>query len=598
MAHPGEPVPVLWRRRHKSGEWLWLEGTAINLIDDPAIGGIVTNYRDVTQRKAAETRLQSQLAQLALLSQITTAIGERQDVPSIFQVAINTVEEQLPVDFACIGLYDADREFRHHHERGPAQPAACCQPRAHAELARQHRQERPFHVRAPGASYTSATSARCRFAFPQRLAGGGLRSMVAAPLLVESKVFGVLVTARDKADAFSSSECEFLRQLSEHVALAAHQANLYGHLQTAYDDLRLTQQAVMQQERLMALGQMASGIAHDINNAISPITLYTESLLETEPSLSPRARGYLETIQRAIDDVAHTVARMREFYRQRESQLTLASGGPERPRAAGGAADASTLERHGATARHCHRGAHGAGARAAHRAGNRERAARSAHQPHLQRRGCHAEGWAADGAHPHCPTKPARVGRTTLADSVLLEVVDSGVGMDEDTRRRCLEPFFTTKGERGTGLGLAMVYGSMQRHGAEIEIDSTPGEGTTFRLCFAIPPETPASALPVRTVQSSPSPLRVLLVDDDPLVLKSLRDTLEVDGHAVTVANGGQAGVDLFLAGASARQPVPGRDHRPRHAVRRRSQGVRHREGRAAGYACGHAHRLGPAHDR
>ena len=68
---------------------------------------------------------------------------------------------------------------------------------------------------------------------------------------------------------------------------------------------------------------MASGIAHDINNAISPVALYTESLLESEPGLSRRARQYLETIQRAIDDVAQTVSRMKEFYRQREPQLTF-----------------------------------------------------------------------------------------------------------------------------------------------------------------------------------------------------------------------------------------------------------------------------------
>src|SRR5689334_19951744 len=79
----------------------------------------------------------------------------------------------------------------------------------------------------------------------------------------------------------------------------------------------------MQQERLRALGQMASGIAHNINNAISPVALYTESLLEREANLSERGRRYLVTIARAIDDVAATVARMREFYRQREPQLLL-----------------------------------------------------------------------------------------------------------------------------------------------------------------------------------------------------------------------------------------------------------------------------------
>src|SRR6202041_3004644 len=161
------------------------------------------------------------------------------------------------------------------------------------------------------------------FPFPQRLSAAGLRSVVFAPLIVESQVFGVLVCARADGQAFSSRECEFLKQLSEHVALASHQARLYGALQQAYDDLRQSQHTVMQQERLRALGQMASGIAHDINNAISPIALYTESLLEREPGLSDRARNYLTTIQRAIEDVAETVARMREFYRQRQPELSL-----------------------------------------------------------------------------------------------------------------------------------------------------------------------------------------------------------------------------------------------------------------------------------
>src|SRR4029453_3152353 len=111
----------------------------------------------------------------------------------------------------------------------------------------------------------------------------------------------------------TSSDCEFLQQLSAHVALAAHQARLYDSLQKAYDDLRQTQQAVLQQERLRALGQMASGIAHDINNAISPVTLYTDLLLEKEADLSPQGRGFLQVIQRAVQDVAATVARMREF---------------------------------------------------------------------------------------------------------------------------------------------------------------------------------------------------------------------------------------------------------------------------------------------
>jgi CheY-like chemotaxis protein len=121
--------------------------------------------------------------------------------------------------------------------------------------------------------------------------------------------------------------------------------------------------------------------------------------------------------------------------------------------------------------------------------------------------------------------------------------------MDEDTRRRCLEPFYTTKGERGTGLGLAMVYGMIQRHSAELDIESAPGQGTTVRLSF--PADTSSLVSAANQSQSAPPVrrLRILLVDDDPMLIKSLQDTLQEDGHVVAATHGGQAGIDAFAAG-------------------------------------------------
>ena len=127
--------------------------------------------------------------------------------------------------------------------------------------------------------------------------------------------------------------------------------------------------------------------------------------------------------------------------------------------------------------------------------------------------------------------------------------------MDEETKRRCLEPFFTTKGTRGTGMGLAMVYGVAQRHGATLELESEPGKGTLVRLGFNVAPSEPA----VTSGSHKPpvSAMKILIVDDDPLLLKSLRDALESDGHEVTVASGGQAGIDAFLASHAAGKPYP-----------------------------------------
>ncbi|HXR93684.1 MAG TPA: response regulator, partial [Steroidobacteraceae bacterium] len=135
-----------------------------------------------------------------------------------------------------------------------------------------------------------------------------------------------------------------------------------------------------------------------------------------------------------------------------------------------------------------------------------------------------------------------------------VEVSDTGIGMDEATRRRCLEPFFTTKGDRGSGLGLAMVYGMVQRHSAELQIDSEPGRGSTFRLVFpeADQDQEGTVRMPAIAVVKR---LRILLVDDDPMLIKSMDDILQADGHAVTVAGGGQAGIDAFAASVKAGTP-------------------------------------------
>jgi CheY-like chemotaxis protein len=137
---------------------------------------------------------------------------------------------------------------------------------------------------------------------------------------------------------------------------------------------------------------------------------------------------------------------------------------------------------------------------------------------------------------------------------VILEIHDTGVGMSETTRSRCLEPFFTTKGERGTGLGLPMVFGMVQRHGGELEIDSEFGRGTTMRLLF---PHAP-TGMEVRQkeLEMPARPLRLLLIDDDPLLLRSLRDALELDEHEVITAEGGQAGIDAFAASSRAGERI------------------------------------------
>ncbi|HEX3844301.1 MAG TPA: response regulator [Steroidobacteraceae bacterium] len=352
-----------------------------------------------------------------------------------------------------------------------------------------------------------------------------------------------LSSTRDTLRRTNQDLEELTHELEDRVLLRTRE------LENSNEALRQAQQALIQQERLRALGQMASGIAHDINNAISPIALYTDSLLERETNLSAEARDRLLTIQRAIDDVAQTVARMREFYRPREPEVELT------------AVELNPLVQQVIDLTR----------------------ARWSDQP--QRRGIMIElnaALAADlpdilgaeneirdaltnlifNAVDAMPEGGVIKVRTCLssnpaaganpAQHLLLEVADTGTGMDEETRRRCLEPFFTTKGERGTGLGLGMVYGMAQRHGAALQIDSTPGAGTTMRLLFPVVSTASSASVTarVRALRAPARSLRILIVDDNPVLTESLRMTLEQEGHRATAAGGGQAGIDAFRGAA------------------------------------------------
>ena len=307
-------------------------------------------------------------------------------------------------------------------------------------------------------------------------------------------------------------------------------------LELAYQTLRQTQQASMQQERLRALGRMASGIAHDINNALTPATLYAQSLLDHDKTLNSEARSDLAVIQQAIDDVTQTVARIKEFYRGRESNL---AGTPvdikhllgqvieltqarwaDMPQARGIVVDVKT-----------------------------EHAEQV--PPILGVQGEIRDAvtnlvFNAVDAMPSGGTLTLRSYATQ--HHVTVEVCDTGVGMTEEVRARCLDPFFTTKGERGTGLGLAMVYGMAERHSAAIEIDSEAGAGTVVRLVFPAATTSELVVPAALTARRKVRGLRILVIDDDELLRQSMRAILEREGHSVSIAHGGRAGIESFAA--------------------------------------------------
>jgi len=376
-------------------------------------------------------------------------------------------------------------------------------------------------------------------------------------LVLEEVRFNAEQTRAETASIRSEKEALQFKFLSseEKCRNLYDQVRLAEGVQEAYEELRRTQEVVVQQERLRALGQMASGVAHDINNSLSPILGYSELLLTTMPELPQKARKYLQIINRSSDDIANTVARMREFYRRTSnsgqlSQVNLneiVKQGIEltRPRWR------DIPQSNGIII-------------------NLQHELEPDLPPLLSDPSDLREAlinlvFNAVDALPHGGTITLVTRTVDGLDSpeaknggrrVQVEVRDNGVGMDEKTRQRCFEPFFSTKAHRGgTGLGLAMVYGMMQRHEGTIDMDSAPGQGTSVRLTF---PFRKAALQPAAVTVPQPKQnrsLNVLCIDDEARVRQLLNVCLAQFGHQVSMASTGKEGLRLFRAAKQKQQP-------------------------------------------
>jgi signal transduction histidine kinase len=249
-------------------------------------------------------------------------------------------------------------------------------------------------------------------------------------------------------------------------------------LEGALEDLHATQRQLLRQERLSAFGEMAGGIVHDFSNALMSIIGYSDMLLKNPKARADEATTleYLRIINTAGRDGAHVVSRLRDFYRPRGAADVLEP------------LDLNEIVTQSIAL---------AKPRAAQRAAGKTVSFNTDLSGHVT-----AAGSAADlrevltnlifNALDAIPGPGIITFRTLQKDAGgIVEVTDTGTGMSAEVRERCLEPFFTTKGDQGTGLGLAMVFGIIKRHQGTLEIESEPGNGTTVRILLPTCPQSP-----------------------------------------------------------------------------------------------------------
>jgi CheY-like chemotaxis protein len=300
--------------------------------------------------------------------------------------------------------------------------------------------------------------------------------------------------------------------------------------------LRQAQQTIIQSERLNALGEMASGIAHDFNNSLMPILGYSDLLLANPAILADakEAASILKDMREAAMDASECVRRLREFYRT----------SPE-PEPACGDVNKQIQTVIVLMRPKWQSEADAKGARIAIETDLADVPSVGIKESQLREMLINLLLNAIDAM----PTGGTITFRTRLdGKRVILEIADTGTGMTEEVRRRCLEPFFTTK-PTGSGLGLSMAYGLVQRSRGSLSIASARGEGA--RITISLPchggepaPDTspPRDMAPVR-------PMTILVIDDELSACRLYERALQADGHTVETAISGHEGLSKFRAG-------------------------------------------------
>jgi PAS domain S-box-containing protein len=474
LASPGRPVTIVHRLKHKDGSWRSYEFDAVNRLDDPAIGAIVLNYRDVTEQIRNERAVREGAERLDLA--LEAAGGAAWDWDLVTGAVSFSPRWALLLGFQPGEIGNDLKEW---------------ETRLHPDDAAAIERAREAHVRGSHPVYEVEHRLRAKDGQWRWVLDRG-RVVAWDPDGRPRRMVGILTDLSER------------KRLEEQLAQA---------------------------QKMEAVGQLAGGVAHDFNNVLTAI-LSTSELVLLELAPEDPHREDIEEIKRSANRAAALTRQLLAYSRRQVLQ----------PR---------VIDLNGVVAnvdRMLRRllGEQVTLSQALEPELGRVRADPGQIEQILVNLAVNAGDAMPDGgrltiATANIETIPDQTGPAVGGPYVMLAVSDTGVGMDEHTRGRIFEPFFTTKGRgRGTGLGLATVYGIVRQSGGAIRVTSEPGAGATFRVFFPrVEDEVDVEAQepPVaRATAARGAAGTILLVEDEEAVRRLGKRILEQEGYSVLTA--------------------------------------------------------------
>jgi signal transduction histidine kinase/ActR/RegA family two-component response regulator len=472
------------------------------------------------------------LARQKRLTQLATAISMHADLSDILRMVRDAVVEVADFDRAGIFLYDPDAKVADGawgtDRLGMPEDISGLRYPLHTGS-----QWPMWRVLRGDTPYAICQNLQEEFGMAAGDPMEGVRAHAAVALRAGSEVVGALcVDNLLRGAPITEEDIESLLPFAEQAAVAVQNARLF-------EQLKLAQEALVRSEKMRALGELASGVAHNINNLLTAVLGYSELIQQTE-DLSPQVAHFARIIERAGLDGAEIVRRVQQFARSESNAVMEAFD------LASVLREAIDLTRPAWLTQPAARGV------------KIEMVTETV--PSLPALGVPSEirevivnlvRNAAD-AMPQGGTLTLRAYHED--GQSVVQVADSGVGMNEATRSRVFEPFFTTKGTAlGTGLGLSIAWGIIARHNGRIEVESVPGEGSTFTIRLPEPDARSMEELPMDRPQQAPlAGMRLLLVEDEEFVSQGVARMLTARGASLFAAENADEALAWLEANADA----------------------------------------------
>jgi PAS domain S-box-containing protein len=373
-------------------------------------------------------------------------------------------------------------------------------------------------------------------------AGTRPRSLLAVPLLIRQEVIGVFQVVDEAGDRFTDHDLRIMQSLAAAAATAIDHARLHEDLKNQYESLKQAQIRLIQSEKLAAIGEIVAGVAHELNNPLAAVVLYSQLMLRK--SITPEMERDLNEIVAQARRASSIVRGLLDFARQRP---------PERKKTLLNELVLSTLQLLAYDLRThnvvCYTqldadippalvDPHQLQQLFINLINNASQAMLKANQ---------------GGSLTIISQLRQRIPRpdSPPEQSVLIIFKDDGPGIPVSLHTRIFDPFFTTKDEgEGTGLGLSMCHGIVMEHGGDIWVESQPGQGATFFVELPLVLVEPTAVSPrLPTGQSelpaapSPSAIRILVIDDEPSLIQVMTRLLSRQNYRVETAFSGDEGL-------------------------------------------------------